>query len=63
MAAVTAIGRWTRRRGRVGWLLDSGEVFADFAVYKESAGQPGAIFSAAYRNDPTSTRNPLNNPR
>jgi iron complex outermembrane receptor protein len=46
--------------GRVGWLLDRGEVFADFAVYKESAGQPGAIFSAAYRNDPTSTRNPLN---
>ncbi len=44
--------------GRVGWLLDRGEVFADFAVYKESAGQPGAIFSAAYRNDPTSTRTP-----
>jgi len=46
--------------GRVGWLLDRGEVFADFASYKESAGQPGAIFSAAFRNDPTSTRNPLN---
>ena len=46
--------------GRVGWLLDRGEVFTDFAIYKESAGQPGAIFSAAYRNNPTSTRNPLN---
>jgi len=46
--------------GRVGWLLDRGEVFADFAGYKESAGQPGAIFSTAYRNDPTSTRTPLN---
>ncbi len=46
--------------GRVGWLLERGEVFADFASYKESAGQPGAIFSTAYRNDPTSTRNPLN---
>ncbi len=46
--------------GRAGALLDRGEVFADFAVYKESAGQPGAIFSTAYRNDPTSTRNPLN---
>jgi iron complex outermembrane receptor protein len=45
--------------GRVGWLLDRGEVFADFAVYKESAGQPGAIFSTAYRNDPTSTRTPF----
>ncbi len=46
--------------GRVGWRLDRGEVFADLAIYKESAGQPGAIFSTAYRNDPTNTRNPLN---
>ncbi|NJD36630.1 MAG: TonB-dependent receptor [Betaproteobacteria bacterium] len=46
--------------GRVGWLLDRGEVFAGFARYKESAGQPGAVFSTAYRNDPTSTRAPLN---
>ena len=42
--------------GRAGWLLDRGEVFADFAAYKESAGQPGAIFSAPYHNNPTSTR-------
>jgi iron complex outermembrane recepter protein len=46
--------------GRVGWRLDHGEIFTDFAIYKESAGQPGAIFSAAYHNDPRSTRNPLN---
>ena len=46
--------------GRIGWLLERGEIFTDFAGYKESAGQPGAIFSAAYRHDPTSTRTPLN---
>lgn len=46
--------------GRAGWLLDRGEVFADFATYKESAGQAGAIFSATYRNNPTSTRFPEN---
>ena len=46
--------------GRVGLLLDRGEAFADFAGYKESAGQPGSIFSAAYRNDPRSTRTPDN---
>lgn len=44
--------------GRVGWLLDRGEVYTDFAVYKESDGLPGAIFSAAYRDDPRSTRFP-----
>jgi iron complex outermembrane receptor protein len=44
--------------GRVGWLLDRGEVFADFAVYKESAGQPGSLYSAAYHNDPRSAKNP-----
>lgn len=46
--------------GRVGLLLDRGEAFADFASYKESAGQPGSIFSAAYRDDPRSTRTPRN---
>ncbi len=44
--------------GRVGWLLNGGEVFTDFAVYKESDGLSGAIFSNAYRNDPRSTRFP-----
>jgi iron complex outermembrane receptor protein len=46
--------------GRVGLLLDGGEAYADFAVYKESAGQPGSIFSAAYNDDPRSTRTPHN---
>lgn len=46
--------------GRVGWLLDRGELFTDFAVYQESDGQPGAIFSPAFRNDPRSTRSPHN---
>ena len=44
--------------GRVGLLLDRGEVFTDFAVYKESMGLPGSVFSAAYRDDPRSTRTP-----
>lgn len=44
--------------GRVGYFLDQGEVFADFAIYRDSAGQPGAIFSAAYASDPRSTRKP-----
>ncbi len=46
--------------GRVGLLLERGEVFADFAVYKESNGLPGSIFSAAYHDDPRSTREPRN---
>ena len=44
--------------GRVGWLLDGGEAYADFAVYKESNGLPGSLFSAAYRDDPRGTRTP-----
>lgn len=46
--------------GRVGLLLDRGEVFTDFAIYQETGGLPGSIFSAAYRNDPRSTRTPEN---
>lgn len=46
--------------GRVGWLLDRGEVFMDFATYKESQGLPGSVLSAAYRHDPRSTRFPHN---
>ena len=46
--------------GRVGLMLDRGEVFADFASYKESAGQPGSVFTVAYRDDPRSTRTPRN---
>ena len=44
--------------GRVGLLLDRGEIFTDFALYKESGGLPGSIFSAAYDKDPRSTRFP-----
>lgn len=44
--------------GRIGWLLDRGEVFTDFSVYKETMGLPGSIFSTAYRDDPRSTRRP-----
>lgn len=46
--------------GRIGRWVDGGEVFADFAAYQESAGQPGSIFSAAYHDDPRSTRTPRN---
>ena len=42
--------------GRVGLLLDRGEIFTDFSVYKESQGLPGSVLSAAYHNDPESTR-------
>lgn len=44
--------------GRAGLILDRGELFADFAVYEESQGLPGSIFSRAYANDPRSTRFP-----
>jgi iron complex outermembrane receptor protein len=44
--------------GRVGLLLDGGEVFTDFAVYKESSGLPGYLFNSAYRSDPRRTRFP-----
>jgi iron complex outermembrane receptor protein len=46
--------------GRLGLQFARGQVFADFAAYKESAGQPGSIFSAAYHSDPRSTRSPHN---
>ncbi|HNH90976.1 TonB-dependent receptor [Accumulibacter sp.] len=46
--------------GRAGVQFERGQAFVDFAAYKESAGEPGSIFSAAYRNDPRSTRSPHN---
>jgi len=46
--------------GRVGLLLDHGEVFTDFAVYHETEGLPGSIFGPAYDKDPRSTRSPRN---
>jgi iron complex outermembrane receptor protein len=44
--------------GRVGLLLERGEVFTDLAVYQESNGLPGSLFSVAYHEDPRSTRFP-----
>ncbi|MDE2439471.1 MAG: TonB-dependent receptor [Betaproteobacteria bacterium] len=44
--------------GRAGLWLGSGELFADYAVYHESAGLPGNRLSAAYRNDPRGTATP-----
>ena len=42
--------------GRAGFILDQGDAFADFSIYRESAGQPGSIFSAAFHADPRSAR-------
>lgn len=49
--------------GRVGWRLERGEAFADFAVYQESNGLPGSVFSAAYADDPRATRSPYDSER
>lgn len=46
--------------GRVGLLLDRGEVFTDFAIYQERAGLPGGILRAALDSDPRSSRTPDN---
>jgi iron complex outermembrane receptor protein len=47
--------------GRAGYRLSSGEVYSDFAVYKDSNGLPGALLSNAYQNDPTQARTPYDN--
>ena len=44
--------------GRAGFYLAQGEVFADYAIYNESAGLPGNRLSAAYRDDPRGTSKP-----
>jgi iron complex outermembrane receptor protein len=44
--------------GRAGHYLGAGEVFADWAAYKDSAGLPGYLRRAAYRQDPRSTTTP-----
>jgi iron complex outermembrane receptor protein len=44
--------------GRGGLLLENGELFADYALYNESAGLPGNRLSAAYQNDPKGTTTP-----
>lgn len=38
--------------GRVGLRLPAGDIFADFAVYRDSSGLPGYLRSAAYASNP-----------
>ncbi len=45
--------------GRGGLRLAAGEVFADFAAYRDSSGLPGYLRSAAYASDPRSARTPF----
>ena len=45
--------------GRVGQRLSNGQVFADFALYKDSNGLPGAVLSSDYRSDPAKARTPF----
>ena len=47
--------------GRVGLRLAAGDVFTDFAAYRDSSGLPGYLRGAAYANDPRSASTPLNN--
>ncbi|MBU1236674.1 MAG: TonB-dependent receptor [Gammaproteobacteria bacterium] len=47
--------------GRVGLRLAAGDVFTDFATYRDSSGLPGYLRSAAYADDPRSARTPLDN--
>lgn len=44
--------------GRAGLYLRAGEVFIDYAAYKDSSGLPGSLGSTAYRNDPRSSTRP-----
>lgn len=45
--------------GRAGLYMRAGEVFVDYAAYKDSSGLPGSLGSAAYRNDPRSSTRPF----
>jgi iron complex outermembrane receptor protein len=46
--------------GRVATMLGGGgEVFADFGVFKDSSGLPGALFSAQFESNPRFSRRPL----
>lgn len=49
--------------GRLGWVFAKGDIFTDFAVYRESAGAPGSIAERIYRTDPKQARNPLDTQR
>lgn len=44
--------------GRGGMNLAKGEAFVDYALYKDDSGLPGYLASAAYRQNPRSTRTP-----
>lgn len=45
--------------GRTGFNLPNGEVFLDFAGYKDKSGLPGSLLSPAYSDSPTSARTPF----
>lgn len=44
--------------GRAGAYLGAGEVFVDYAAYKDSSGLPGYLMRAAYRDDPRASLTP-----
>lgn len=46
--------------GRAGLRLERGEVFTDYAVYKESSGLPGALTLAQVQANPRDTFTPTN---
>lgn len=46
--------------GRVGLRLAAGDIFTDFATYRDSSGLPGYLRGAAYASDPRSASTPLN---
>jgi iron complex outermembrane recepter protein len=47
--------------GRVGYRLSEGEIYSDFALYKDSNGLPGALLSSQYQNNSTQARTPFDN--
>ncbi|WP_334157034.1 TonB-dependent receptor [Oryzomicrobium sp.] len=47
--------------GRAGLKLERGEIFTDYAVYKEASGLPGNLLSAGYRTNPRNATTPNDN--
>jgi iron complex outermembrane receptor protein len=45
--------------GRVGHAISGGEIFSDFAAYKDSNGLPGSLLSNDYHTDPRRARTPF----
>jgi iron complex outermembrane recepter protein len=45
--------------GRIGHSVPGGEIFSDFAAYKDSNGLPGALLTHDYQTDPTRARTPF----